>query len=171
MNGVVDIPNYEGRYGVSKDGRVYSFLTNKFLKTPIGKRGYPNVNLRGSDNKCKLKCVHRLVAITFIPNPDNLPEVNHIDGDKSNNNVSNLEWCTSKHNNHHARSTGLHQSDGDKAVLQIKDGIVINRYKSASEASRKTGIGRANICNVCRGYVNKGKHTRTAGGFVWKYDY
>lgn len=161
------VPSYEGRYSVTEDGRVYSHLTNKFLKTPIGKRGYPNLNMIDEEGNCKLRCVHRIVAETFIPNPNNYPEVNHIDGVKTNNTVENLEWCTSRENSLHARRTGLHNSDGDRMVLQIKNGIVVNCYKSVSEAIRQTGI--TNIGNVCRRYVHNGKHCKTAGGYVWRY--
>lgn len=164
-----DVLGFEGRYGVTDDGKVYSFISNKFLKTPIGKRGYPNVNLRNDDGKSYLKCVHRLVAEAFIDNPENLPEVNHIDGVKTNNSVNNLEWCSAKENNNHARKTGLHKSDGDKAVVQIKNGIPVAIYKSASEASRKTGIGRSGICNVCNKRVCNGRHNRTAGGYEWNW--
>lgn len=164
------VVGYEGRYAITDGGQVYSFLTHKWLRTPIGKRGYPNVNLRDSNGHVRLRCVHRLVAEAFIPNPLNLREVNHIDGNKTNNNVSNLEWCTPKENVAHARRTGLHISDGDKVTLQILNGVVIHKYKSATEASRATGIGRSNICNVCRGYSYNGKHCRTAGGFEWKYE-
>lgn len=121
------------------------------------------------NNKHKLCTVHRLVANAFIPNPSNLPQVNHINGDKTNNNVANLEWVTSYQNLIHARKTGLHTSDGDKEVIQLKDGIEINRYKSASEASRQTGIRRSSICNVCRKYSWNGHHCLTAGGYEWEY--
>lgn len=163
-----DISGYEGLYKVSNLGNVYSFKTNKILKTPIGKRGYPNLNLL-KNGKQKLYVVHRLVAKAFIPNPDNKPEVNHIDGNKTNNCVDNLEWVTSRENTLHARKTGLHTSDGDKTVAQILNGQEIARYKSASEAERKTGINRSSISSVCRKYCWHGKHRRTAGGYEWKY--
>lgn len=166
---MTDIPGLEGRYAVTEDGKVFSHCANAFRKTPIGKRGYPVVSIRDENGKPRLMTVHRLVAKTFIPNPNNLPEINHIDGDKTNNHVGNLEWVTRRENDAHARATGLHKSDGDKAVIQLKDGIEIARFKSASEASRKTGIGRSAISNVCRGYVWNGRHCRTAGGYGWKY--
>ena len=93
-------------------------------------------------------------------------KLRHIDGDKLNFSLSNLEWVTSQENNIHARRTGLHTSDGDKAIQQIDCfGRVVCAYKSASEASRKTGINRANICGVARGNTR----AKTAGGYKWKY--
>lgn len=167
---IKDVVGFEGRYSVTSCGEVFSHLTKKWMKTPVGKRGYPNLNLMDKNGQPHLKTVHRLVAEAFIPNPNGLPEVNHKDGDKRNNNVRNLEWVTQRENNLHARRTGLHKSDGDKKVVQIQDGVIIARYKSISEAERQTGINRATIGNVCRGYSYKGRHNRTAGGFVWKYE-
>lgn len=98
---------YGGRYFVYDDGRIYSNISKKFLLPDIGKLGYYQVTLSDKNNKkCRVK-VHRLVAMTFLENPSNLPQVNHKDGNKSNNNVSNLEWCTAYHNNKHARDNGL----------------------------------------------------------------
>ena len=159
----------QGKYEVSTLGRIRNSITKFVRKTTPSKRGYPvfSCTLNG---KFMLVNVHKCVAQAFIPNPKNKPQVNHIDGDKTNNCVSNLEWATSKENTAHARNVGLHTSDGDKEVIQIKDGIVIGEYRSASEAARQTGIGRSNIANVCRGYVSKeGKHCLTAGGYVWKW--
>ena len=98
-------------------------------------------------------------------------QINHIDGNKENFDLSNLEWVTPQENIIHARKTGLHTSDGDKAVIQLsKNGEIIAEYKSASEASRQTGIGRANIYNVCRHYISKdGKRYLTAGGYKWEW--
>ena len=151
-------------YYISSFGRIYSTKSNKLLKTPIGKRGYRNCNMI-INGKHKLVTIHRLVAIHFISNPDNKPQVNHIDGDKTNNNIINLEWVTAQENNIHARKTGLHVSDGDKAVNQIKDGIIINTFKSISEASRVTGINRGNINQCCL----KNRRYKTAGGYEWEY--
>lgn len=159
----------QSKYEVSDLGRVRNAITKFILKTSLSKRGYPvfSCTLNG---KHLLVNVHKCVARAFIPNPENKPQVNHIDGDKTNNCVGNLEWATSRENVVHARKLGLHISDGDKGVVQIKDGNVVGVYKSASEAARCTGIGRANITNVCRGYVSKnGRRCLTAGGYVWKW--
>lgn len=89
------IKGYEGLYYITEDGKIYSSIQNKWLKTRIS-RGYPVVNLQ-----MKTKYIHRLVAETFIPNPDNLPVVNHKDENKLNSSVDNLEWCTYKYNNNY----------------------------------------------------------------------
>ena len=88
------IKGYEGLYYITEDGEIYSGIQNKWLKTWINSNGYLVVNLQGVQ-----KQVHRLVAETFIPNPDNLPVVNHKDENRTNPSVDNLEWCTYKYNN------------------------------------------------------------------------
>ena len=161
-----DFPNYM----VSNFGRVKNRINNRMRSISVGKRGYPVVSLR-KDNKTYLKIIHRLVAVAFIPNPNDLPQVNHIDGIKTHSYKSNLEWVSSRDNNLHARRTGLHKSDGDRAVMQIdKSNNVVNCYKSVSEASRVTNITRCTINAVLHGYVNgKGYRHKTAGGYKWRY--
>lgn len=160
-----DFPDYL----INKLGEIKNIHLNRIKKIGVGKRGYPVVSLCQGKRQY-VRTVHVLLARTFLPNPKNLPQVNHIDGNKLNYQLSNLEWCTAKENILHARRTGLHTSDGDKQITQIKDGMVIATYRSASEASRQTGINRANISNAARGYVNKkGVHAFTAGGFQWRY--
>ena len=152
-------------YSICESGRVRNDNT-KVVKSPsFGSRGYPVVSLY-KNGKLYLRTIHILLARTFIPNPENKPQVNHIDGDKLNYSLENLEWVTSKENMEHARRTGLHTSDGDKRVAQIDCfGNVVNVFKSVSEASRKTGISRGNIGGVARGNTR----AKTAGGFKWKY--
>ena len=156
-----EFPNYE----ITKSGKIRNKKTKKNKKISNGKRGYPVVSLT-KNKKMNLRTMHILLARQFIPNPNNKPEVNHIDGNKNNYSLSNLEWVTSKENLFHARKTGLHLSDGDKKVLQYdKNMNFIKEYKSASEASRCTKIARGNICSVARGNT---KH-KSAGGYIWKY--
>lgn len=103
------IPGYEDLYLVNKDGQIYSKKRNKLLSPDKDKYGYLQVKLCKNGEIKNFK-VHRLVALTFIQNPLNLPQVNHLDGDKLNNNISNLEWCTCSQNNKHAWKLGLKEN-------------------------------------------------------------
>ena len=110
------------------------------------------------NNIRKVLRVHRLVAETFIPNKENKPFINHIDGNKQNNVISNLEWCTNKENCNHALKNGL--CNYLKSVICIETN---KEYISIMEAERQTKISNANIIRSCK---NKNK---TAGGYHWKY--
>lgn len=102
-----DVPGYEGLYSVSTKGRVYSHKTKKYLSAgnPESCWGYVYVCLN-KHGKTKQFSLHRLVAKTFIPNPDNFLIVHHIDGNPQNNSVDNLKWCTQKENVHHCIESG-----------------------------------------------------------------
>lgn len=100
------INNIETDYDINEQGEIYSHKTKKFLKGTVYNTGYKMVRLTTKDGK-KGYAVHRLVAETFIPNPDNLPVVNHIDGNKLNNSVENLEWVTQSENRMHAIETKI----------------------------------------------------------------
>lgn len=159
-------------YDVTRDGRVISKRTGKELKGCVDNAGYKKVSPRINGVKYQLK-VHRLVAIKYLPNPNNLPQVNHKDGSKLNNNVENLEWCDAKHNIHHAHKNGLATNKHrKKKVMQIdpKTGEVVAIYDSYREASKATGIRETNISAVCRKYKakNRTKPRKTAGGFQWE---
>ena len=96
-----DCKGYEGKYQVSNFGRVWNANNQRYLKPWISKGGYYLVNLISKNGKIKHESIHRLVAIAFIDNPCNYPQVNHKDEDKTNNRVDNLEWCDSKYNNNY----------------------------------------------------------------------
>ena len=125
------------------------------------------------DHMRKHCLVHRLVAQAFIPNPENRPQVNHIDGDKHNNRVDNLEWNSVKENQIHAWKTGLKEKtrkvsakEKSKKTLQYDlQGNLIKEWSSVIEASKELNINKGTIANCCRGE----KHYNTAGGYIWRY--
>lgn len=98
-----DLPDFEEFYLISSKGRIWSKRRKKFCSLVKKKNGYYQFGLRTKGSKERIwKSIHRIVAETFIPNPNNLPQINHKDGNKANNSVENLEWCTAKENIYHA---------------------------------------------------------------------
>lgn len=161
-----DIPGYEGHYKVSNLGRVKSIKYNKEkILTPykeVKRFGYLSVYLRTPGNKKTMK-VHRLVALAFIPNPNNLPEINHRDENKENNCVDNLEWCTSKYNaNYGTKLTRLSKILGMKVAQYSKNGELINTFDSQQEAASKTRCIQTCISDCINGKI------KTHRGFIWK---
>lgn len=158
-----DISGYEGLYSVSDTGLVKTHIYNKILK-PIIQLGYESVVLY-RNKKCKAFKVHRLVAMAFIPNPNNLSQVNHIDGNKRNNNVSNLEWCTAKQNTHHAINKGLffsssHISKHQPIIIKKdKNGNVVGIYKTVTEAATKNHVSRMTIYRRLHSSNKNGDYT------------
>lgn len=155
-----DIKDYEGLYQVSNLGRVKSFKHKKerILKLRFTGRYYQAELYKNESSKSY--SVHKLVAEAFIPNPDNLPCINHKDEDKSNNCVDNLEWCTQYYNIHYG--TGLHR----RIVTQYKPVICIEKgicYPSQIEAGQQLGISHRHINDCCKG------RRHTTGGYHWKY--
>jgi hypothetical protein len=152
------IENYPN-YFVTKEGKVINVKTNKILKPSFNTCGYQQVTLH---NRIKSKniVIHRLVANAFIPNFENKPQVNHIDGIKSNNSVSNLEWCTSSENVKHAYKIGLSKiSDKNiKATKLAHSKIVLDNntgifYDSLTEAAIIFGISKSILCRYLNGYI------------------
>lgn len=171
-----DIENYEGFYQVSNLGRVRSldrfvkwrdkkyFVKGKLMKQIIGPWGYPWVSLR-KDKTRKSKLVHILVAKAFIPNPLNLPIVNHKDENKTNAFAENLEWCTQQYNSVYNGVQNRKCWDNIvRAVTQYdKNMVKIKDWNSVSEASRYYNIPVTNIIACCKG------KRKTSGTFIWKY--
>lgn len=157
-----DIKNYEGRYQVSSFGRVKSLKGLEKILKPDYRNEYLYVVLY-KNHKSKAIAVHRLVAKMFIPNPENKVQVNHIDGNKTNNKVKNLEWCSPKENVIHSNRV-LCRGRGRGIKQYSKEGTFIQKWVNAYQASENTGICRRNI-NAC---VN-GLY-RSAGGYVWRWD-
>ena len=160
------INGYEN-YEVSTAGNVRNKRTGRILK-PAKNRGYLQVGLYNENGKHKTFYIHRLVAIAFIPNPDNLPEVNHINENKEDNSVDNLEWISHKNNMSHG-TRGERQGKAFKKTLKEKK---INykkvycveldqEFDSITEAQEATGAWNINRC--CQG------KQETAGGYHWKY--
>ena len=162
------IPGYEGLYEVSNYGRVRSFKwssNGKILSPGKDGSGYLFVTLC-KDGKTKLRRMHRLVAEAFIPNPNNLPLVNHMDECKKNNYFGNLEWCSPAYNNSYGTRMERVVEKISKPVVQLdKKGNFISEFESLREASRRTGIADENICRCC----NHKPGRYSAGGFIWIY--
>ena len=116
-----DIPTWEGKYACTTDGRIWSYKSNKFLKPAINKRGYAHVTLVADKKRYDYR-VHRLVAMTYLDNPSNKEQVNHIDGDKLNNYLSNLEWVTAEENIEHAKKHNLFKTTCTTPPIRTKEG-------------------------------------------------
>jgi hypothetical protein len=156
------ITGYEN-YVVSNLGNVMNISTGKLLK-PFYNYGYEYVSL-SKKSRSKNFRVHRLVALAFIPNPENKPTVNHADGDKHNNAASNLEWATSKEQTAHAMKTGLkHDRKRGRAVLQFdKAGNLIKEWQSVPAITNELGYNSTAIYDCCSGKL------RTAYKCIWKF--
>ena len=161
------IPGYEGLYEVSNLGRIKSLCAGrhrneKLIRKPVpDKDGYLTVCLK-KNRKTSCFKIHRLVAHAFIPNTNNLPQINHIDENRQNNIVSNLEWCDCKYNNNY----GSKPSKSFKPINKLaEDGTIIKSYVSVNEAAKDNGLDPCLISPVLTG---RRKH---AGGYRWEYQY
>ena len=158
-----DIKGFEGHYQVSTLGRIKSFKRGATILKPfICKKGYMHIDLLLM-GKRNTSIVHRLVAKTFIPNPENKPEVNHINEIKHDNRLINLNWMTRLENIHHG--TGLFRlAQGQlKAVNQYTmDNVLVKEWESAKEA-HSFGFDNGNVSRCCN---NKKKQYK---GFIWRF--
>lgn len=169
-------------YLIGSDGSVYSKKSNRFLKPVLQHTGYKHIELR-NENGPKQFSVHRLVAKAFIPNPNNYPVVNHIDQNRVNNAVTNLEWCTYEYNSNHAdcqkrkrnrinyysekqlRSRANMKNRNGKMVFQYsKEGEYIRSFPSTMEVYRETGINPSHVGECARG------KRKAAGGYLWSFN-
>ena len=155
-----DVKGYEGRYKVNALGEVFSVKRNIKLSETIDCNGYVKFCLYKDGKRHQVK-LHRIVAEAFIPNPNNYKVVNHLDGGRLNNHVSNLEWCTYKENAQHAIKHKLRKDN--KPIIQLKDCIKVNEFESIREASRCTKIDNRRICHNLKGNIKQ------TDGFTWEY--
>ena len=172
------IPQFDGYY-ISKDGKIYSNRSGNMqeLNPYIAKNGYKMIRLQ-INGKRPHYLIHRLVALTFITNPNNYPVINHIDKNRQNNCVENLEWCTRKYNMNYGnmkekqRNAKLGKErkkgkdnpkydTGKKVIQYSKDGKLIKVWNSIKQAERNLQIYHIGEC--CQGKRS------TSGGFIWKY--
>ena len=150
-------------YTISDKGEIVNINTNKELKGYIRKDGYVIITLSKGGKKYKYY-LHRLVAETFIPNPDNLPQVNHKDEDKSNNCVSNLEWITPKDNCNYGTRNERQGLGHSKPIEQYDlEGNFIKEWDSATQVERDLGFNHSNISKCCLGRYN------VAYNYKWKF--
>lgn len=167
------IDGYNGRYEISNLGRVKSYAQSKNGKIQLGcpqKKGYLAVTLYDGNGNKKTCKIHRLVAMAFIPNPNNLPEVNHKDEDKSNNCVDNLEWCTLEYNhnygtrNQRAGKKNRCNESTSKKIYSIDEYGNVEYFDSINDAERITGLIHQNIVRTLKG---RGK---SCDGRKWYYN-
>lgn len=173
-----DIPNFEDSYQVSNLGRfrakerkvrtfggAYRTISAGIRKPNKCKNGYYEVFCNRAQKR-QVFLLHRLVAQVFIPNPNNLPEVNHKDEDITNCRADNLEWCTSKYNaNYGTRTQRCIENNPQKRPVNqyTKDGRFIKRWRMINDAARHVGVDGSAITRVCKGKQH------TSMGYVWRY--
>lgn len=153
-----DVKDYNGDYKVSNYGRVFSVKSNLYLSQKVKVDGYLTVKLYGG-GKSKREYVHRLVALAFVDNPQGLPQVNHKDENRENNNANNLEWCDSKYNNNYGEHKERVAKAHSKPVKCIETG---KSFNSAKEAADFYNISASQINAIFRG------RCKTAGGYHWE---
>ena len=157
----VKIEGFE-KYEVSNLGKVRNIKSGRVLKTSLNNNGYLRLFLC-ENNKRKHLYLHRIIATAFIDNPDEKPCVNHIDENKLNNDLSNLEWCTVRENNIHGTRTKRAAEKCFKKVIQLdSNDNVLNEFESMTQAEKKTGVLLKYISRCCNG------RSKSAGGYKWR---
>ena len=146
-----DISGYEGIYGITSCGKVWSYKYKKFLTPANNRDGYLRVKLY-KDNEKKMYYIHRLVAEAYIPNPNNLSDVDHIDNDKTHNYVNNLQWLSHKDNNRKSKNIPILQYD--------LDGNFIREWECANDVGREVS---GHIYDCLKG------SRKSAYGYKWVY--
>lgn len=174
-----DVVGYEGYYQVSNLGNIRSVdrviysdklhigtkrkLDGKMLKPYVNAHGYLALTLTKNGKEKSLR-VHRLVAEAFIKNPNNYDQINHIDGNKTNNKVENLEWCNNQHNVIHAYKNGLTKHYSKRIKQYDLKGNYIQTFESIAKACEEVNGKNANIIKCAKGYIN------SAYGYKWRYE-
>lgn len=177
----IDIKGFEN-YQVTDDGRIWSKKSKRYLIPTKSPDGYLRVKLCYGDGRYKNVFVHRIVGKMFVPNPDNLPQINHKDECKTNNTVENIEWCSVQYNNTYndrhircakkVKDSNTIRSGKPVEQIDITSGEVIATYPSVWEASRSTGFVKQGIMIACHGgQMKKGKWVNTLQykGYIWRY--
>lgn len=170
---MIEIKGYEGTYSIDENSTIYNVQTNMIKKPSVANNGYYSVTLYKNGQR-KTYLVHRLMAETFLSNPCSKRTVNHKDGNKINNKISNLEWATYSENHKHSyeklgRTAYMQGKFGklnhnSKPVLMCsKEGVELKKYDALMDAERDTGILNNAICQCLKG------KTKVAGGFKWRY--
>lgn len=158
-----DIQNYEGLYGITEDGKVWSYRSKKFLSPGTESGGYLKVGLCKDGIRKQFK-VHRLVAQAYIPNPDNLPQVNHLDEVKTNNCVSNLSWSTASDNCKYGTHMDRVKANGNGGRPRKVYCVELDKeFPSITAAAREIGVHKQCIGDCLRGLQ------KTSGGYHWQY--
>lgn len=163
------VVGYEGLYEVSDTGKIdrvnYRNSGKRYrMKPTVNREGYERLILY-KDRKSKHILVHRIVAMAFIPNPNNYPQVNHKDEDKSNNDVTNIEWCSPKYNSNYGTRAKRRLEKMKKPIIQMTmDGDFVKKYDSIKHAVDAIGLKSSSISAACRGIKI------SAGGYKWRYE-